>query len=232
MAQMQPERAPKRVALNMKATPHLRARIEQAAKESGLSIAQEVERRLIASIEFDSTHGGASTADVLRRLAAVIGDIERAMGARWDQDFGAYEAVRAAIPAATNNIMSTRMPLAPNEQEVVGLQLAVEETSAIVNELRDDLVMAGVVPQGAFTEIALGINEDAVETLPTGEARTEDEKSFLKGKLTLYRQAQEMARKLKEKKGDALKPLREQQARSAEIAWQIVHSFDAPAAEG
>lgn len=44
--------APKRLALNMKATPALRARIEAAAQESGLSIAQEVERRLIASFDY------------------------------------------------------------------------------------------------------------------------------------------------------------------------------------
>jgi hypothetical protein len=53
--------APKRLALNMKATPALRARIEAAAKESGLSIAQEVERRLIASFDYQDA------ADYLRK---------------------------------------------------------------------------------------------------------------------------------------------------------------------
>lgn len=45
--------AAKRVALNMKASTALRARIEEAANVSGLSIAQEVERRLIASFDYE-----------------------------------------------------------------------------------------------------------------------------------------------------------------------------------
>jgi hypothetical protein len=211
----------------MKATPALRARVEEAARESGLSIAQEVERRLIASIEFDAMHGGPRTADLLRRLAMIIADAEREAGGKWDQDFAAYEAVRAAIPAATNNIMSARMPMMPNEREVVGLQLAADETEEIMSELRTALVAAGIIPQGTFAEIALGIDEKAIETSPTGESRTDDERASLRAKLTLYRQAQEVARKLKTKKDEALKPVREQQRRSAEIARQIVHGFDA-----
>lgn len=43
----------KRLALNMKASPELRSRIEAAARQSGLSIAQEVERRLLASFDYE-----------------------------------------------------------------------------------------------------------------------------------------------------------------------------------
>jgi len=51
----------KRLPLNMKASPELRRRIEGAAKKSGLSLAQEVERRLIASFEYEGA------ADYLRK---------------------------------------------------------------------------------------------------------------------------------------------------------------------
>lgn len=43
----------KREPLNMRASPELRARIEEAALASGLSLSQEVERRLIASFDRD-----------------------------------------------------------------------------------------------------------------------------------------------------------------------------------
>lgn len=92
----QKARAPKRVALNMKATPALRQRIEEAASRSGLSIAQEVERRLIASIEGDDRVGGPHTRSFLSLLGAAIHALELRAGKTWDQDFQTFTEVRGA----------------------------------------------------------------------------------------------------------------------------------------
>ena len=58
----------KRHPLNMKASPELRRRIEDAAKKSGLSLAQEVERRLIASFDYEDA------ADYLRQALRLTND--------------------------------------------------------------------------------------------------------------------------------------------------------------
>lgn len=56
----------KRSPLSMRTTPALRLRLEKAAADSGLSLAQEVERRLIASFDY------ADAADYLRKALAPL----------------------------------------------------------------------------------------------------------------------------------------------------------------
>lgn len=90
-------RAPKRVALNMKATPALRARIEEAAKESGLSIAQEVERRLIISMNNDDQAGGVIQGDMIRAILIMMNGTTRALGAEWWTDFDGWKIVSSNI---------------------------------------------------------------------------------------------------------------------------------------
>lgn len=89
-------RAPKRVALNMKATPQLRGRIDDAARESGLSVAQEVERRLIESFNAETALGGRKTAAFLRSLAALFELAESSTGKSWHEDWETFAAVRKA----------------------------------------------------------------------------------------------------------------------------------------
>lgn len=91
------ERAPKRLALNMKATPKLRGRIEAAAKESGLSIAQEVERRLIASMAEDDRAGGLVQGDLLRTMQLVMNGANRALERDWWRDPDGWKMVAGAL---------------------------------------------------------------------------------------------------------------------------------------
>jgi len=91
------ERAPKRLALNMKATPKLRGRIEAAAKESGLSIAQEVERRLIASMAEDDQAGGLVQGDLLRTMQLVMNGANRALESDWWRDPDGWKMVAGAL---------------------------------------------------------------------------------------------------------------------------------------
>lgn len=86
----------------MKASPQLRARIEEAAKQSGLSLSQEVERRLIASFDHDDMAGGAHNATFLRFAAAFIAEAEESVGARWTEDVLAWDVVRSGILGAIN----------------------------------------------------------------------------------------------------------------------------------
>lgn len=58
---------PKRSPLNMRTSSTLRARIEQAAKDSGISLSQEVERRLERSFRDDDV-----VAAVTARMAACV----------------------------------------------------------------------------------------------------------------------------------------------------------------
>jgi hypothetical protein len=93
-------KAAKRVALNMKATPELRARVEEEAKACNWSIAQEVERRLIAAYDNDDRHGGRFNAAFIRMLAGRIESIERHTGSAWTADQRTFFAVRGALIAA------------------------------------------------------------------------------------------------------------------------------------
>ncbi|WP_156348864.1 hypothetical protein [Sphingomonas sp. Leaf230] len=90
-------RAPKRLALNMKATPELRGRVEAAAKASGLSIAQEVERRLIASMAEDDRAGGLVQGDVLRTMQLIMNGANRALERDWWLDPDGWKIVAGAL---------------------------------------------------------------------------------------------------------------------------------------
>lgn len=76
----------KRSPLNLRTSTELRAKIERAAHESGLSLTQEVERRLIASFEQDETLGGGETAMLFRSLANMVAQVERRTGRAWSSD--------------------------------------------------------------------------------------------------------------------------------------------------
>jgi hypothetical protein len=106
-------KAAKRVALNMKATPELRARVEKAAKANDWSIAQEVERRLISSYENDDRHGGSFNAAFMRMISGRIESIERHTGAAWTGDQRTFYAVRGAVLAALDEFKpdGTKDPL-------------------------------------------------------------------------------------------------------------------------
>lgn len=97
--------------MNMKTSPELRARIEKAARESGLSMAQEVERRVLASIEADDAAGGSHNAALLRLMSAAIEMAENRAGARWTKDLRAWAAVKHAVSA----IVDANEPALPKD---------------------------------------------------------------------------------------------------------------------
>lgn len=91
------DRASRRVALNMKASPELRARVEAAAKESGLSIAQEVERRLLISMADDDRAGGLVQGDMIRAFLLIMNGTSRSLGVDWWRDPDGWKIVNANI---------------------------------------------------------------------------------------------------------------------------------------
>lgn len=126
--------APKRVALNMKASPALRAKIDEAANRSGLSIAQEVERRLLASIEAEDAIGGPRTASLFRAAAEAIGFAEQSTGKHWLDDFGTFHVAKGLLDILINE----RAPTPPSNDVIAAayhkLKVAEEEE---VNALRE-----------------------------------------------------------------------------------------------
>ncbi|MGI8705023.1 MAG: hypothetical protein ACR2JJ_04395 [Sphingomicrobium sp.] len=101
----------------MKATPHLRALIDQAAQASGLSVAQEVERRLIESLAEEKRLGGKETAALARTIAGNIQWIEQAQEGRWYEDDVCFRALTIALPEIMNRCRKT--PLQEVVDEIV-----------------------------------------------------------------------------------------------------------------
>jgi hypothetical protein len=135
MAEATKDRAPKRVALNMKATPALRARIEAAAGESGLSIAQEVERRLIESFKEEDRLGGPQSARVLYAVAANIEAAEHATGRRWLEDYATWFAVRYLIDETLYDFS----PAPPNAEAITKAIQEREQSRAGLEALARDI---------------------------------------------------------------------------------------------
>lgn len=88
--------AAKRSPMNMRTTPQLRERIEEAASVFGYSLTQEVERRLISSFVFDDTYGGIHNNTLVSLLGSTIRAIEEERGANWREDDATWYAVKAA----------------------------------------------------------------------------------------------------------------------------------------
>lgn len=83
----------KKAAIAVRTAPSIRDALKKAADESGRSITQEVEARLVASLERD---GGARTPETERLLTEIgnaIAEIENWTGKRWHRDRKTYGAV-------------------------------------------------------------------------------------------------------------------------------------------
>jgi len=88
---------PKSSSLNLKTTAEVRAQLEAAASASRRSLTQEVERRLIDSLEAKGPIPSDTTATLLRSIATAIGIIESEDGHAWTEDYETFTAVEAAI---------------------------------------------------------------------------------------------------------------------------------------
>lgn len=93
----------KRAPISMKTSPELRARIEGAAKASGLSMAQEVERRLLQSFDEEGRYGGPATAAFLQATARAIGVVEARMEADWLSDYATWHAAQRMVERQLKN---------------------------------------------------------------------------------------------------------------------------------
>ena len=147
--------APKRVALNMKASPALRAKVDEAANRSGLSIAQEVERRLLASIEADDDFGGPRTANLLRAAVEAIGFAEQSTGKHWLDDFGTFHVAKRLIDV----LMNERTPTPPSNEAIAAayhrLKAAEEEEANALRDMFDKAPRPGsLVLPNAFLDQA------------------------------------------------------------------------------
>ena len=99
----------KRAPMSMKTSPELRARIEDAAAASGLSMAQEVERRLIDSFEIEEQLGGRARLSIFRMMAWAIGVAEGQENGTFEKDYWAFHRACGAI----NGVLQVITPPLP-----------------------------------------------------------------------------------------------------------------------
>ena len=104
----------KRVTLGFRPTPEMHRRLEAAMKQSGLSLTQEVERRLDRSFQEDDaddrvrratmenayeSFGGEHYYGLGKLIVGVFGEIEAFTGKSWRRDFRTRELIFAALAA-------------------------------------------------------------------------------------------------------------------------------------
>src|SRR5262245_18075923 len=91
--------APKRVPLNMRTTQEMREKVERAAAQSGLSLVQEVERRLEKSFRDEEVLiggiGGPSAEPFVRPVVYFLDIMQRA-----GMDWMTNRDVAGALPGA------------------------------------------------------------------------------------------------------------------------------------
>jgi hypothetical protein len=105
----------------MKATPALRARIEESAKAKGLSIAQEVERTILDAYSLEDALGGSTNIAFFRLAAAAIKTVENHTGKRWWEDPKTFHAVTIVLPV----VMTLSSPIPP--AEITELWIAAQD---------------------------------------------------------------------------------------------------------
>lgn len=83
----------KKAAIAVRTAPSIRDALKKAADESGRSITQEVEARLVASLERDGGTRTPETERLLTEIGGAIAEIEGWTGKRWHRDRKTYGAV-------------------------------------------------------------------------------------------------------------------------------------------
>ena len=74
----------------------LRARLDNASKKSGRSVAEEIRSRVEASLARDAV-ADTATRDLVEGVALMAAEIERETGAAWHKHAGAHETLEWAI---------------------------------------------------------------------------------------------------------------------------------------
>lgn len=89
----------KAATLSARITVATRQRLDAAAKASGLSLSQEVERRLRLSLDDQDTFGGPVTSWMLESIAGGMTTIERHTGRKWEEDPYTFDECRSFVDA-------------------------------------------------------------------------------------------------------------------------------------
>lgn len=97
----------KRHPLNLRTTKQIRDLLEQAAKNSGRSMAAEVEYRVAMSLMFDdgtSEHMGKPMYELLHLFSTCIKAVENHTGKKWLEDPQTYREAVEAMYALLKNL--------------------------------------------------------------------------------------------------------------------------------
>ena len=118
----------KRPSMAFRPTPEMHGKLKDATGASGLSLTQEVERRLEQSFRDEDAIGGAETSAVLKLMAAGASIVQHRTGKSWTEDWGTFVAVQkcwktlvAAVrpdpPRAVRTAFEDEIPERPKRPE-------------------------------------------------------------------------------------------------------------------
>ena len=94
-----PKRVDRRKTTSTRITPETRARLDEAAVQSGRSLAQEMEFRLEQSFLGDEFLGGPENATAAKLVGPILQDVEARTGRSWREDKNTYYGAVAAVLA-------------------------------------------------------------------------------------------------------------------------------------
>ncbi len=98
------------VDLKVRMKEPLRAQIERAAKDRGVSLNAEVVERLNLSFQKEDALGGRELAGLFQMIAGAVALVEAKSGESWLKDWATFSSVRTAII----NILKTHVPELPD----------------------------------------------------------------------------------------------------------------------
>jgi hypothetical protein len=133
-------KAGRRQSFTFRIREKVRDLVVAAAQSSGVSVSEEIERRVEESFSkagvVAEMFGGAETARLLFTFAIAIQEVERATGIPWWADVSTSEHMRRAI----NNIIEARIAKLPKIQKQIEERLATRgEFADLEPKLRAEL---------------------------------------------------------------------------------------------
>jgi hypothetical protein len=128
-----------------------RDRLEREAEKSGLSLSNEIQRRLVESLDERNAWGPPHVRDLARLVMHLATQVEGASGKSWNADRFTYEALKAAFEI-------TISWLAPENDVIVPAHL--EEMAKLTPGL--------TTPTGYAAAVALGLRDRMRADPPTG----------------------------------------------------------------
>lgn len=150
----------KRPQMNFRLRADLHERLRGAAESSGLSMSEEIERRLERSFSSEDDLGGAHVAALARMVAASVVLAEKALGASWVEDAKVRSTASAAITRALDGYANPSFGLFGLSPEL-GLQLRLRQVYADALGEAVAETVAAVNPRARFVNtLALALMGD------------------------------------------------------------------------